>query len=63
MCSGAPAWKRLIDRPPTSGERISLITYIFSDRDETETVRRLVGSDAQAFVDVVDKVTSPVTQS
>jgi hypothetical protein len=56
MCSGIPAWKRLIDPSHTSDEQISLITDIFSDRSETETVKRLSGDDAQSFVDVVDQV-------
>ena len=56
MCSGTPAWKRLIDRPLFKDERIALITDLFSDRDETEAVKRLSGDDAQAFVDVIDEV-------
>ena len=54
--SGTPAWKRLIDRPLAADERITLITAIFSDRNETEVVRRLCGDDAQRFVDVIDEV-------
>ena len=56
MCSGIPAWKRLIDRPLAKDERISLIADIFSDRDETEVVKCLRGGDAQSFVDVIDEV-------
>jgi hypothetical protein len=63
MRSGTPAWKRLIDRPLTSDQRISLITDIFSDRDETETVRQLRGDDAQSFVDVTEQVTPPLISS
>jgi len=37
-------------------ERISLITDIFSDRDETEVVRHLCGDDAQTFVNIIDEV-------
>ena len=48
MCSGIPAWKRLIDRPLPKDERISLIADIFSDRDETEAVKCLRGGDAQS---------------
>ena len=59
-CSGTPAWKRLINRPLTSKERISLITDIFSDRDETEIVKNLSGEDARSFVDVIDQVIPPV---
>jgi len=54
--SNVPAWKRLIDGPLTSDERISLITKIFSDDGETKTVRNLSGDDAQAFVDVADQL-------
>ena len=54
--SDAPAWKRLIDLPLTTDERVSLITTIFSDHDETEVVRWLRGDDAQSFVDVIDEV-------
>ena len=62
MChSGGPAWKRLIvDQHLTSEERISLITDIFSDRDETEMVKHLRGDDAQSFVDVVYQVIPPL---
>ena len=54
--SGDPAWKRLINSSLTSDERITLITHILSDRDETEVVEGLSEVDAQSFVDVVDKV-------
>ena len=37
-------------------ERVRLMMSIFSDRDEVEVFRYLSGSDAQAFVDVIDKV-------
>ena len=49
----SPGWKRLICRPPTTRERISLIATIFSDRDEVEMARRLCKEDAQAPVDVI----------
>ena len=49
-------WKRLINRPLSADERISLITTIFSDRNETEAVSHLCGDDAQSFVDVIDEV-------
>ena len=51
-----PAWKRLIDHPLTTAERVSLITDLFSDHDETEAVKHLSGDDAQSFVEVVDEV-------
>ena len=54
--SDIPAWKCLIDRPLTSDERISLITEIFSDRNEIEVVRNLRGRNAQSFVNVIHEV-------
>ena len=48
-----PGWKHLILSPLATHERISLITTIFSNRDEVETVRRLSGEDAQAFIDAI----------
>ena len=60
MSSGHPAWKRLINNSPTSNEKLSLITEIFSNRDETDTVKRLQGDEAQSFVDAIDQVVPPV---
>jgi len=34
----------------------SLIEVIFSSEDEGSMIRRLLGDDAQAFVDVIDEV-------
>ena len=48
----------MIDHPLPIGERVSLIADMFSDRDETEAIKRLQGNDAQMFVDVVDEVFS-----
>jgi len=56
LCSEDPAWKRLIAHTPTTHERISLITTIFSDDNQAEMVRNLSGNDAQDFIDVVDEV-------
>lgn len=56
VCRRIPAWKRLIDRPLDPDDRIALITEIFADREEIETVRRLRGEDAQSFIDVIDEV-------
>ena len=39
-------------------ERISLIATIFSELNGLEMVGHLHGEDAQAFVDVIDKVCS-----
>ena len=46
----------MIDRSLATDERVSLITDVLSDHDETEAVQNLRGSDAQSFVDVVDEV-------
>jgi len=55
-CSDCPAWKRLISDTLATYERISLITVIFSDRNQVKRVRNLSGDDAQAFVDKIDEV-------
>ena len=54
--SEVTAWKRLISHTLTVEERISLITTIFSDDNQVETVGQLSGSDAQTFVDTIDEV-------
>ena len=54
--SDVPVWKHLIDRPLTTDERVSLITDLFSDRDETEALKGLSRGDAQSFIDVIDEV-------
>ena len=56
MCSEHPSWKRLINHTLTMDERISLITEIFTDSNQTQMVANLSGDDAQAFVDVIDEV-------
>ena len=48
-----------IDSHLSTDERISLITAIFSNRDETEAIKLLCGEDAQTFVDVIDQVLRP----
>ena len=58
--SDVPVWKRLINRPLSTIEEIYLVKAIFSDPDETEAAKRLHGQDAQAFVEVMDKVILPV---
>lgn len=55
-CRNIPAWKRLIHRPLSTDNRISLIKVIFSNPHEAEEVKGLCGDYAQAFVDVVDQV-------
>ena len=57
MYSEPRPWKRLIsDITLSKHERVSLITCIFSDSNEVESVRLLSGDDAQAFIDVIDEV-------
>jgi hypothetical protein len=46
----------LIRSAVPQGERASLIEAIFSSRKVSDMVRRLRGSDAQTFIDVVDEV-------
>ncbi|KAF9645728.1 kinase-like protein [Thelephora ganbajun] len=56
------AWKRLISHTLSTSERISLITSIFSDRDEVEVLRNLSGNDAQALINVMDEVLDSLPQ-
>jgi len=49
------AWQRLITRTVQPGELPSLIETIFSGR-KSNVVGRLRGSDAQAFIDIMDEV-------
>ena len=53
-----PGWERLIRSPLATHERASLITTIFSNRDEIEMVKRLCREDAQTFIDVIYEVRS-----
>ena len=57
--SQPPAWKRLISDALNTQERVSLITGIFSEQNGLEVAKQLHGEDAQAFVDVIDKVGCP----
>jgi len=50
------AWQYLTNRAVPQHEFPSLIKKIFSSRKTTDMVRRLQADDAQAFVDVIDKV-------
>lgn len=54
--SSSAAWKRLTNNPPPLDERISLVTGIFSDYEETEVVRLFCGENSQHLVEVVDEV-------
>jgi len=54
----SPGWKRLINSPLTAHERTSLITAIFSNRDEIEMIGQLCRTDAQRFIDIVYEVRS-----
>jgi len=58
-CSGISAWRRLINRPRATDERILLVTDIFSDSDEIQAVKCLREGDAQVFIDVIDEVPHP----
>ena len=53
-----PASSRLVRRAFAPHELPSLIDVIFSSEAESDTIRRLLGDDAQAFVDVMDEVRS-----
>ena len=46
---------RLVRRAFAPHELPSLIEVIFSSQDESDTIRRLLGDDMQAFVDVMDE--------
>jgi len=48
----------LARRPFALHEIPSLVELIFSSLDEGDTIRRLLGDDAQASVDVIDEVYS-----
>ena len=54
--SNAPAWKQLISNTLTVDEHVALIATIFSDANEVKTVENLSGHDAQAFINIVDRV-------
>ena len=54
-CRNPPAWKRLISDTLSADERVHLIKFIFSDRDEVVVFEYLSRADAQAFVDIVDE--------
>ena len=56
LASRYPLWGRLISCTADGPEFISLITAIFSDKKEIETVQNLNGNDAQDFIDRLDKV-------
>ena len=56
VCRNPPAWKRLINPKASTKERVELIKFIFSDRDEGAAFEHLSEDDAQAFVDVIDEV-------
>ena len=58
MCSNPPAWKRLINPTVSTDERVNLIDSIFSDHDEIAVLEYISRDDAQAFVDVIDKVSA-----
>lgn len=49
------SWKQLIDGSLSKGERISLVTHIFSTQDIVELAECPTREDAQSFVDAVDE--------
>jgi len=49
-------WQRLLSGAVPQDELPSLIETIFSDRKTAKMVDRLQGSEAQAFIDVIDGV-------
>ena len=51
-----PSWKRLIGDTLTIDERVSLITAIFSDRNQAKMVGYLSGDDAHTFINMMDEV-------
>jgi hypothetical protein len=53
---GPPGWKHLISGSLATHERASMITTIFSNRDEIDTIRNLCGDDAQTIVNVIYEV-------
>ncbi|KAF9643876.1 kinase-like protein [Thelephora ganbajun] len=62
LTSDPPAWKRLISHPSSTNERISLLTSIFSERNEVKMIRHLSGDDARALVDVIDETLDRLPQ-
>lgn len=50
------AWQQLISRTIPQDELPSLIETVFSDRKAIKTVDPLQSSDAQALIDVIDRV-------
>ena len=60
VCSDPPAWQRLISHTISMPERITLITSVFSDRDEIDGAGHLSGDDAQTFIDAVNEVSYPL---
>ena len=54
--SDIPVWRRLINSPLATGERVSLIADLLSDHDEIDTLETLSERDAQAVIDVIDEV-------
>jgi hypothetical protein len=56
VCS--ETWKRLISRALDTPERISLITTIFSDHNQVNTVKFLSGDNVRTFIDMVHEVSS-----
>lgn len=57
VLSDSPTWKSLISDTLAAHERVSLLTMIFSDKDQVKLINDLSGGEAQTFVDKIDEVT------
>ena len=57
------ACRCLIGRASAPHEFPSLIEAVISSEDEGDAIRRLIGNDAQTFVDVIDEVRSTYVRS
>ena len=56
--SNTPACRRLVGRVFAPRELPSLIEAAFLSKDECDTIRGLLGADAQSFIDVIDEARS-----
>ena len=56
MYSDPPMWKSLISCPLVTQQCVSLTSAIFSNKSQIRVVQSLDGSNAQVFIDKVDRV-------
>ena len=54
--SNTPVWKQLISNTLTMDEHVAVIATVFSDDNQVKMVKNLSLHDAQAFIDIMDKV-------